>query len=126
MRIEDKSTEFKREYVEDIKKTVIAFANTDGGELLIGVRPEGVFIRQGTSTVPATESAILAMIKETGGDCYEQTRSLNQQLAFEHAHAAFAKKASLSVSRKKERCTSLVKMEHIQISRCCYRSNVRI
>ena len=28
--LEDKNTEFKREYVEDIKKTLVAFANTDG------------------------------------------------------------------------------------------------
>jgi len=41
MRIENKNNEFKREYVEDIKKTVIAFANTDGGELLIGVDDTG-------------------------------------------------------------------------------------
>ncbi|GHU81784.1 ATPase AAA [Clostridia bacterium] len=159
MRIENKNTEFKREYVEDIKKTVIAFANTDGGELLIGVdddgeivgltdthdtllratnairdairpdvtlftecavteldgkqivsvtvqrgtarpyylsgkgvRPEGVFVRQSASTVPATETAILAMIKETSGDRYELARSLTQQLTFEHATAYFKKK----------------------------------
>jgi ATP-dependent DNA helicase RecG len=159
VRIENKNTEFKREYVEDMKKTVIAFANTDGGELLIGVdddgvavgldnaqdallrttnairdairpdvtlftecavteidgkqivtmtvqrgtarpyylagkgvRPEGVFIRQGASTVPASEAAILAMIKETGGDSYELMRSLNQQLTFDHATTAFSKK----------------------------------
>lgn len=44
MRIENKNCEFKREYVEDIKKTVIAFANTDGGELLIGVDDNGTAI----------------------------------------------------------------------------------
>jgi ATP-dependent DNA helicase RecG len=159
VRVENKNNEFKREYVEEMKKTVIAFANTDGGELLIGVdddgtavgltdpqntllratnaireairpdvtlfteclvtgidgkqivsvavqrgtarpyylagkgiRPEGVFIRQGASTVPASETAILAMIKETSGDRYELARSLNQQLIFDHANIAFAKK----------------------------------
>lgn len=156
---ESKTIELKREYVEDIKKTVIAFANTDGGQIFIGVRddgttcgvsntdhvmqqvtnnirdsirpdvtlftncsvdvideknvvvitvqrgtsrpyytagkgirPEGVFVRQGTSTVPATETAILNMIKETSGDCYEDARSLNQQLTFEKTTAYFAKK----------------------------------
>ena len=39
--IEDKNTEFKREYVEDIKKTLIAFANTDGGNVFIGIDDEG-------------------------------------------------------------------------------------
>jgi len=151
------TTEFKREYTEDIKKTVIAFANTRGGEVLIGVeddgtvigvaevdgtmlkvtnalrdaikpditmfllcekreidgkdvvavsvqkgtacpyylaakglRPEGVFVRQGASTVPATGSAILKMIKETDGDEYEAARSLNQELTFQDAERFFA------------------------------------
>lgn len=34
MRREDQSTEFKETYVDDIKKTVVAFANTDGGHHL--------------------------------------------------------------------------------------------
>ena len=38
---EDKNTEFKREYVEDIKKTLVAFANTDGGNLYIGIDADG-------------------------------------------------------------------------------------
>ena len=151
------TTEFKREYTEDIKKTVIAFANTRGGEVLIfveddgtvigvaevdgtmlkvtnalrdaikpditmfllcekreidgkdvvavsvqkgtacpyylaakGLRPEGVFVRQGASTVPATGSAILKMIKETDGDEYEAARSLNQELTFQDAERFFA------------------------------------
>ena len=151
------TTEFKREYTEDIKKTVIAFANTRGGEVLIGVEddgtvigvaevdgtmlkvtnalrdaikpditmfllcerremegkdvvavivqkgtacpyylaakgllPEGVFVRQGASTVPATGSAILKMIKETDGDDYEAARSLNQELTFQDAERFFA------------------------------------
>ena len=151
------TTEFKREYTDEIKKTVIAFANTRGGEVLIGVeddgtvigvadvdgtmlkvtnalrdsikpditmfllcekremggkdvvavivqkgiacpyylaakglRPEGVFVRQGASTVPATGSVILKMIKETDGDEYEAARSLNQELTFQDAERFFA------------------------------------
>jgi len=153
---ESLTMEFKREYTEDIKKTVISFANTEGGEILIGIdddgtvvgvddahaialqvtnsirdsikpdvtmfvrcetkeldgrivvavevqrgtarpyylagkgiRPEGVYVRQGASTVPATESAILKMIKETGGDNYETVRALNQELTFAIAEKAF-------------------------------------
>lgn len=156
---ENKTTEFKREYVDDIKKTVIAFANCDGGTLYIGVnddgsvcgvgniddvilrvtnairdavrpdvtmfiecrndvidekpvvcvtvqrgtarpyylhskgiRPEGVYVRQGAYTVPATDATILSMIKETSGDSYEAARSLNQQLTFEKATAFFRKR----------------------------------
>ncbi len=48
-----------------------------------GIRPEGVYIRQGASSVPASESHILKMIKETDGDSYEDLRSLNQDLSFE-------------------------------------------
>lgn len=57
-----------------------------------GIRPEGVYVRQGASTVPATESAILAMIKETSGDSYESARSLQQQLTFHETTAFFAKR----------------------------------
>jgi len=157
--IENKTTEFKREYTDDIKYAVIAFANTDGGKIYIGmnddgtasgitdvdgtmlrvtnmvrdvvrpdvtmfmecevemiddkrvivvtvqrgtsrpyylygkgIRPEGVYVRQGTSSVPASQTAILNMIKETSGDSYEDARSINQQLTFEKTSAYFQKK----------------------------------
>lgn len=41
MLVENKTTEFKREYVEDIKNTIVAFANCDGGTLYIGVNDDG-------------------------------------------------------------------------------------
>lgn len=155
---ESKTTEFKREYTDDLKYAVVAFANTDGGRLYVGInddgsiqgvadadkpllritnmirdvvrpdvtlfvecvteimdgksvivvnvqrgtarpyylsgkgiRPEGVYIRQGASSVPASETAILNMIKETGGDCYEDARSIHQQLTFDQAERYFAK-----------------------------------
>lgn len=31
--IEDEFTEFKREYISDIKREVVAFANTKGGKI---------------------------------------------------------------------------------------------
>lgn len=154
--IENKTTEFKREYIDDIKYTVVAFANTEGGKIYIGmsddgsvygventdatmlritnmirdsirpdvtmftecaveaiegvpvvvltvqrgtayylagkgIRPEGVYVRQNASSVPASETAILNMIKETSGDRYEDARSINQQLTFEKAENYFAK-----------------------------------
>ena len=148
--------EFKREFVNDLNKEVIAFANTNGGEIFIGIdddgkvvglndienvelqcvnhisntikpdismfvkyecvitdskevlkikvnkgsmspyyiaskgiRPEGVYVRHGTASVPATETAIVSMIKETTGDTYEETRSLNQNLTFVQAEQEF-------------------------------------
>ena len=159
MRLESKTIEFKREYTDDLKYAVVAFENTDGGKIYIGinddgsvqgiqnadgtmlritnmirdvvrpdvtmftecvteemdgktvivlnvqrgtarpyylsgkgVRPEGVYIRQGASSVPASETAILNMIKETSGDRYEDARSLNQQLTFEKATDYFTKR----------------------------------
>jgi ATP-dependent DNA helicase RecG len=95
MRIENKNNEFKREYVEDIKKTVIAFANTDGGEILIGVDDDGDVIGMADAhdVLLRTTNAIRdSMIKETSGDRFELSRSLMQQLTFEHAATHFKKK----------------------------------
>lgn len=168
------TTEFKREYTDEIKKTVVAFANTRGGEVLIGVeddgtvigipdvdgtmlkvtnalrdsikpditmfllcekreidgenvvavsvqkgtacpyylaakglRPEGVFVRQGASTVPATGSAILKMIKETDGDDYEAARSLNQELTFQEAERFFTEE-QIPFGQEQKRTLGLV------------------
>jgi len=174
MFIENKTTEFKREYVEDIKNTIVAFANCDGGTLYIGVnddgtvcgvdnvddtmlritnairdtvrpditmfvecrndvmdekpivcvtvqrgtsrpyylhrkgiRPEGVYVRQGASTVPATDAVILNMIKETSGDSYETARSLDQHLTFTKA-AAFFKKRRVAFGKAQMRTLHMI------------------
>ena len=57
-----------------------------------GLRPEGVYVRQGYSSVPATNTAIRYMIKETDGDRFEEMRSLEQNLTFEFAKKTFAKR----------------------------------
>lgn len=57
-----------------------------------GLRPEGVYVRQGYSSVPATNTAIRRMIKETDGDRFEEMRSLEQRLTFESAKKTFAKR----------------------------------
>ena len=54
-----------------------------------GMRPEGVYVRQGYSSVPATDTAIRRMIKETDGDRFEAMRSLNQELTFEATKKEF-------------------------------------
>lgn len=174
MLTESKTVELKREYVEDIKKTVVAFANSEGGTIYIGInddgsvcgvsdadstmlrvtnairdairpdvmmfvdcnavdveggpivavsvqrgtarpyylqgkgiRPEGVYVRQGASTVPASDAAILSMIKETGGDSYEAARSLSQQLTFERT-SAFFKKRGLEFGPQQMRTLHLI------------------
>ena len=55
-----------------------------------GLRPEGVYVRQGTSSVPATSTAIRRMIKDTDGDSFEAMRSLEQNLTFQAAEKEFA------------------------------------
>ncbi len=55
-----------------------------------GLRPEGVYVRQGYSSTPATNTAIRHMIKETDGDHFEEMRSLEQNLTFEKAGKEFA------------------------------------
>jgi ATP-dependent DNA helicase RecG len=154
---ESETAEFKAIATADIKKEIIAFANTKGGKIYIGVeddgtisglddtdsaalqirnmvrdavkpdlsmflhyetlivegkkivvvdvqqgvqrpyyiakkglRPEGVYVRQGYSSVPATNTAIRQMIKETDGDHFEEMRSLRQNLTFEQAGKEFA------------------------------------
>lgn len=57
-----------------------------------GLRPEGVYVRQGYSSVPATDAAIRQMIKETDGDSFENMRSMNQALTFEATKKEFEKR----------------------------------
>ena len=57
-----------------------------------GMRPEGVFVREGNSSMPSTENAIKQMIKETDGDIYEDMRSLDQDLTFDYLQEEFSKR----------------------------------
>ena len=54
-----------------------------------GMRPEGVYVRQGFSAVPATDTMIRRMIKETDGDRFEAMRCLNQELTFDMTKKEF-------------------------------------
>lgn len=57
-----------------------------------GLRPEGVYVRQGYSSVPANDTAIRRMIKETDGDRFEEMRSLEQNLTFVETSREFARR----------------------------------
>jgi len=156
---ESETVEYKSIVVDEIKKSVIAFANSDGGMLYVGVedggniaglpnanadmltinnmlrdgikpdvtlfarcriekmggrdiiqidiqsgtdrpyylagkgiRPEGVYVRHGAASVPATNTAIRKMIRETDGDSYEKLRSVEQDLTFTSAKSEFTKR----------------------------------
>lgn len=153
MNFETDNIEFKAQFTEEIYKEVIAFANTDGGIVYVGIdnegnavgltdvdkeytritngirdaimpdvtmfvrftiqenkvvritvnegtnkpyylkgkglKPSGVFVRQGTSSVQASPDQIRQMIKESDGDNFEEIRSLEQELTFDAAERAF-------------------------------------
>lgn len=41
---ENQNIEFKQEYVPDIRKEVMGFANSDGGSVFVGLRKDGVAV----------------------------------------------------------------------------------
>lgn len=153
MQFENENVEFKSQMLEDLYKEIIAFANTDGGIVYIGIddkgnitgiddvdetytritngirdaiqpdvtmfvryilqenrvirievgegsykpyylkakglKPTGVFVRQGASSVPASPEQIRQMIKTSDGEVFEQMRSVEQILTFEQTAVAF-------------------------------------
>lgn len=155
MNFETENIEFKAQFTEDIYKEIIAFANTEGGVIYIGIdndgnakgidnvdetytritngirdailpdvtmfvkytiqenrvvrisvgegsykpyylkakglKPSGVYVRQGTSAAQASPDQIRAMIKDSDGDSFENMRSIEQGLTFEEAKSAFTK-----------------------------------
>jgi len=151
---ENNNIEYKQEYTADIKKEVMAFANTSGGIIYVGrdnngniiplydaektltqitnsirdsilpdvtmfvsyettdgevvitvregthkpyflsekgLKPSGVYVRQGASSVPASFDQIREMIKFADDDKFEAVRSLNQDLTFEAAKDEFTR-----------------------------------
>lgn len=166
MNFETESIEFKSRFSEEIYKEIIAFANTDGGIVYVGIdndgnaigladvdneytritngirdaimpdvtmcvkftiqdnkvvritvnegtnkpyylkskglKPSGVYVRQGTSSVPASPEQIRQMIKESDGDTFEEIRSLEQNLTFDAAAIAF-KRYGVEFSHEKYR-----------------------
>ncbi len=153
MLYESERIEFKSEAIPNICKSIIAFANTNGGKLYIGINDDGniskltniddiytritntirdailpditmfihytldeqgfiiidiaegsakpyylkakglkssgVFVRQGASSVPASQEQIRQFIKLSDGDSHEAMRSLNQELSFTTAQSIF-------------------------------------
>ena len=57
-----------------------------------GIRPDGVFVRHGAATVPATDKEIRKMIVETDGESYEAHRSIEQRLTFESVKIEFSQR----------------------------------
>ncbi len=55
-----------------------------------GLKPTGVFVRHGISSVPATDEMIREMLRESGGTAFDQSRCINQELTFRYADNFFA------------------------------------
>ena len=153
MQYESERVEYKLQMVDDIYKEVIAFANTDGGVIYIGIddngnligidnvdetytrltngirdaiapdvtmfvryvlqdnkvirievgegsykpyylkskgmKSNGVYVRQGASSVQASPDQIRRMIKDSDGDVFEEMRTVVQELSFEEAERTF-------------------------------------
>ena len=54
-----------------------------------GLKPTGVYVRQGASSVQASSEQIRRMIKESDGDIFEEMRTIQQDLTFDQAEVAF-------------------------------------
>lgn len=170
MIFETENLEFKLQFTDELYKEVIAFANTDGGVIYIGIdndgntvgidnvdenytritngirdaimpdvtmfvkytiqenrvvritvgegsykpyylkskglKPSGVFVRQGTSSVSASSEQIRAMIKESDGDTFENMRSMEQNLTFKSAKEAF-QRYNIEFSKTKYRALGI-------------------
>lgn len=153
MLYESERMEYKSRLIDDIYKEVIAFANTDGGVIYLGIddkgnlvgiddvdetytrltngirdaiapdvtmfvryvlqdnkviqievnegsykpyylkskgmKPSGVYVRQGASSVQASPEQIRQMIKKSDGDNFEDSRCLEQALTFDATKVAF-------------------------------------
>lgn len=154
---ETEKIEYKRKLTENFPKEVLAFANSDGGSIYIGVeddgtvtgvsdpdgtmqsirnmlhdsihpdimmfvhigaeeidqhtiihvrvaegtnkpyylvkyglKPSGVFVRQGTASVQASTEQIRQMIKQADGDVFEENISLEQDLSFRKTETVFS------------------------------------
>ena len=77
-----------------------------------GLRPEGVYVRQGYSSVPATDTAIRKMIKETDGDHFEDMRSLDQELTFCETKKEFQKR-NITLERPQMKTLGIINQDGI-------------
>ena len=164
MDYESEKREYKEQFTEDVYKTVIAFANTGGGVLYLGIndqgfavgleniyenytrltngirdsiapditmfihyvlredrvieiqvgegsykpyyikkkglKPTGVYVRQGASTAQASSEQIRRMIKDADGDVFEGLRAMNQELTFSAMKESFQKRELLFSEEK--------------------------
>lgn len=172
MQYESERIEYKSQMIEDLYREVIAFANSNGGVIYIGIddqgnltgidnvdetytritngirdaiapdvtmfvryilqdnkviqievgegsykpyylkskgmKPNGVYVRHGASSVQASPDQIRKMIKESDGDNFEASRCMEQELTFHAAETAF-KQYGVEFSVEKYRALGITK-----------------
>lgn len=172
MQYESERIEYKSQMIEDLYREVIAFANSNGGVIYIGIddqgnltgidnvdetytritngirdaiapdvtmfvryilqdnkviqievgegsykpyylkskgmKPNGVYVRHGASSVQASPDQIRKMIKESDGDNFEASRCMEQELTFHAAETAF-KQYGVEFSVDKYRALGITK-----------------
>lgn len=173
------NVELKREVTMDLKKEVVAFANSEGGKIYIGIeddgtpiginnldesllrvsnmirdsikpditmytsynvetiidkdviiieiqkgtnipyyindkglRPSGVYVRQGTSSVSASDELIRQMIINSYGEKFENRRALNQDLTFNYTEKQF-KNRSVEITEANMKTLSIVGIDNL-------------
>lgn len=72
-----------------------------------GLKPSGVFVRHGVSSVPATDEAIRQMLRESDGMVFDKSRCLNQDLTFSYTERYFAD-AGLTFTQQNRRTLKLL------------------
>jgi len=93
-------TKYKLEKNNAIRIEVLEGGNKPYYLKAKGLKPAGVYVRQGTSSVQASPEQIRQLIKETDGDVFESFRSLNQDLNFEQCKSIF-KRHSIDFDEEK-------------------------
>ncbi len=58
-----------------------------------GLRSSGVYVRQGSASIPVSDEGIRQMILESSGKSYEESRSMEQNLTFSALEVEMAKKS---------------------------------
>jgi ATP-dependent DNA helicase RecG len=76
-----------------------------------GLKPSGVYTRIGSSSIPASESLIRALIKLTDGDKFIEGLSLNQNLTFKVTDEHF-KNAGLSFGDNEKKTLGLIRTDN--------------
>ena len=178
MFVEDEYTELKQELTKDIKKEIIAFANTNGGKIYIGVddngnaiglknikqdiealssmikegitadltlytkisqekinnkniirldimeapnkpyyltekgiKPSGVYLRLGNTSIPASEEIIKKMINESQNNSFETIISKTQNLTFDYTKSVF-EKHNIELNESKMKTLNIINLKN--------------